>query len=64
MHWLKVEMNLAILGGYFFLLRYIVVIIITFFRQVLDVIAAVRNENPEELSEIIYNNSERLFFSK
>lgn len=34
-----------------------------YFRQVLDVVAAVRNENPDELSEIVYKNTERLFFS-
>lgn len=34
------------------------------FRQVLDVIAAVRNENPVEFAEVIYQNTEKLFFSK
>lgn len=45
------------------LLKFILFICVIYSRQVLGVIAAVRNENPEELSEIVYKNTERLFFS-
>lgn len=56
-------MNLAILGKinfmYFRLFEFLF-----FFRQVLDIVAAVRNDDPVELSEIVYKNTERLFFSQ
>ena len=32
-------------------------------RQVLEIIAAVKEEDPQELAEKIYENTERIFFS-
>lgn len=34
------------------------------FSQVLEVISGIKEENPREISQIIYNNTEKLFFSK
>ena len=32
-------------------------------RQVLEIIAAVKEEDPQELAEKIYENTEKIFFS-
>lgn len=37
--------------------------IVISFRQVLEVIAAIKGEDAEKLSEIFYNNTMKVFFS-
>ena len=32
-------------------------------RQVLEIVAAVKEEDPQELAEKIYENTEKIFFS-
>lgn len=64
---LKAEMNHAISGSLVFFGNFscdVELRLLFSFRQVLDIVATVRNENPEELSETILANTETVFFKK